>query len=510
MRAANDPNCVNPDPSDRKGACRCPGAGYYSDLMLEAMQTGAIFFDCDGIIYRTNTLARQDLRVADDPAGVGIADLLSVFCNGDDLLPGLLRALEEPENAQVKLPAGTIMRCLASNAQFFVSGCITRLECGRRLLSFRNIMDEITRERILSMVLARTKIFPWFYDLDQDRMLIDAHWFSYLGIPAGDGTITQEQFFARVHPDEREMLAEALRVQLTSQEVQDTFSYRLLRGDGTWEWFSEQSMYLGRTEDGSPYRVVGVCQSIQEHKTTEETLRLARDKAQESERLKSAFLANMSHEIRTPLNAIVGFSNLLIGGEVDPRDEEVREYSALISRNCDYLITLVTDILDLSRMESGSMNYCVGSHSMNRLLRDIYDKFAERMPEGVQIRLRLPKGDLRAETDDIRLRQVMENLVGNAVKFTRKGHIELGCSRDARSGAVRLFVADTGLGIPRDERERIFDRFYKIDAFKQGAGLGLSVCKTIVEGMGGRIDVASRPGRGSRFTVTLPASASEA
>lgn len=160
-----------------------------------------------------------------------------------------------------------------------------------------------------------------------------------------------------MHPDDRAMLSEALRMQLSNQEIQDTFSYRLMRGDGTWEWFSAQSMYLSRTGDGSPYRVVGVCQSIQDHKTTEENLRAARDKAQESERLKSAFLANMSHEIRTPLNAIVGFSNLLTGGEIDTGTEEAREYATLINKNCDYLITLVTDILDLSRIETGSMEY---------------------------------------------------------------------------------------------------------------------------------------------------------
>lgn len=469
------------------------------------MQTGAIFFDNDGMIYRTNTLARKDLRIDTDPVGEYLPQLLTLDCNDSDLLPELFRRLEEPGVDQVRLPAGTMMRSLASNIRFFASGSLTRLDCGRWLLSFRNIMDEITREQILSMVLARTKIFPWFYDLDEDRMLIDIHWFSYLGLPAGDGTMTQEQFFSRVHPDERQMLAEALRAQLTSQEIQDTFSYRLLRGDGTWEWFSEQSMYLGRTEDGSPYRVVGVCQSIQEYKTAEATLRQARDKAQESERLKSAFLANMSHEIRTPLNAIVGFSNLLTGGEVDPRDEEVREYSALISRNCDYLITLVTDILDLSRIEAGAMKYSLARHSLNRILGDVYDKYAERMPQGVELNLRLPADDVQMLTDDIRLRQVMENLLGNAIKFTRRGHIDLGCSRDAWSGCVRLFVSDTGPGIPPEERERIFDRFYKIDPFKQGAGLGLSVCKTIVEGMGGRISVSSQPGSGSRFTVTFPA-----
>ena len=365
-------------------------------------------------------------------------------------------------------------------------------------------MDEITREQILSMILARTKIFPWFYDMDRNRMLIDAHWFSYLGIPVGDCTITQEEFFARVHPDERTMLAEALRLQLSEQEIQDVFSYRLMRGDGGWEWFSAQSMYLSRTGDGSPYRVVGVCQSIQEYKTTEENLRAARDKAQESDRLKSAFLANMSHEIRTPLNAIVGFSNLLTGGEVDPRDEEAREYTTLINKNCDYLLTLVSDILDLSRIETGAMEFCFTEHSLAQILTDIYGKYTERIPEGIKFNLLLPPDDIRIDTDAMHLRQVVEHLVANAAKFTATGRIDIGYTLTGDGREIRLFVADTGCGIPPHMTEKIFDRFYKIDSFKQGAGLGLSVCKTIIEGMGGRIAVASRPGKGSRFTVKIP------
>ena len=503
MYAPECPNEKIPGHDDRCGVCRCPGAGYYSDLMLEAMQTSAIFFNDDGTIYRSNTLARKDLHVTGELVGRNLSDLLSIVSHENDILPEIMARLNDAGTVQVQLPAGAVIRCNFTNLQFFASGCMTRLECGRHLFSFRNIMDEVTREQILSMVLARTKIFPWFYDMDRNKMLIDAHWFSYLGIPAGDCMITQEEFFERVHPDERTTLAEALRLQLSEQEIQDVFNYRLMRGDGSWEWFSAQSMYLSKAGDGSPYRVVGVCQSIQDHKTTEENLRAARDKAQESDRLKSAFLANMSHEIRTPLNAIVGFSNLLTGEEAID-SAEAREYAALISKNCDYLITLVTDILDLSRIETGAMEFCMADHSLIQILKDIHEKFVNRMPQGVKLNLLLPPDDIRIETDALRLRQVVEHLVGNAAKFTKEGHIDLGCSQSGDGSGVRLFIADTGCGIPADSTEKIFDRFYKIDAFKQGAGLGLAVCKTIIEGIGGRIAVSSRPGKGSRFTVRIP------
>ena len=243
--------------------------------------------------------------------------------------------------------------------------------------------------------------------------------------------------------------------------------------------------------------------STQAFKNIEEALTLAKNRAEQSDKLKSAFLANMSHEIRTPLNAIVGFSNLLAGEEAIDTAES-REYAALINKNCDYLLTLVSDILDLSSIETGAMEFRFAEYSLARMLTDIYEKFAGRMPEGVKFNLLLPPDDVRIDTDVLHLRQVMDHLVGNAVKFTRKGRIDLGCSPSGDGTGVRLFVADTGCGIPADKTGKIFERFYKIDAFKQGAGLGLAVCKTIMEGLGGRIDVTSRPGKGSRFTVKIP------
>ena len=145
------------------------------------------------------------------------------------------------------------------------------------------------------MALSQTKIFPWFFDLGHNRMVIDERWFAHLGLPAGDGTIGTEDFFRLVHPEDRGRLADAFAKQLAGEMNPDTFTYRLRRGDGTWEWFEEQSVYLGQTGDGSPCRIVGICQSIHAHKTSEDGLRAARDKARESDRLKSAFLANMSH-----------------------------------------------------------------------------------------------------------------------------------------------------------------------------------------------------------------------
>ena len=283
----------------------------------------------------------------------------------------------------------------------------------------------------------------------------------------------------------------------------DLFTYRLQRADGTWEWFQEKSVYLGRTE-GAPYRIVGVCQSIQNHKIVEQNLIAARDRAQESDRLKSAFLTNISHEIRTPLNAIVGFSNLLTHGDIAIDSSEGQEFVSLINTNSNQLLALISDVLDLSKIESGTMEYNFAECGLGRLLSDIYHNYLLDMRPDVRFDLMLPDEDMKITTDAVRLRQVLDHLLSNAAKFTFAGHIGLGYAIAADVRTVELFVEDTGCGIPEDKQRDIFKRFFKVDSFVQGAGLGLPICRTITERLGGTVSFVSRFGEGSRFAVTLP------
>ena len=296
------------------------------------------------------------------------------------------------------------------------------------------------------MAMAQTKIFPWFFDLDNGRMVIDARWFDHVGIPRG----------------------------------------------------------LGQAHDGSPYRVVGICQSIQAHKEVEGRLREARDKARENDRLKSAFLANMSHEIRTPLNAIIGFANLVTCDDVPFSETERQEYSRLISANGDQLLRLISDILDLSKIESNTMEFCFGDQSLHTLLSDIYQSQLLTMPPQVELRLELPQADTTIRTDASRLKQVINNLINNAAKFTDRGSITFGYRTDEGAGEVELFVRDTGKGISQEHVGRIFERFYKTDSNAKGVGLGLSICRTIIEILGGDISVVSAPGKGTCFKIVHP------
>ena len=227
-------------------------------------------------------------------------------------------------------------------------------------------------------------------------------------------------------------------------------------------------------------------------------LERAKEKAEEADRLKSAFLANMNHEIRTPLNAIVGFSQVL----VDEEDRETRlEFSNIIQSNNELLQRLIGDVLDLSKIESNSMPLIYKELDIRLLMKEIYSMILLRMPSGIELRL----SDCEAlvmEADKNRLTQILTNLLTNSIKHTEKGFIRFGYKRTAAS--VEFFVEDSGEGIPRDKIDSIFSRFVQLDSWSKGVGLGLAICRGLVEQMGGKIWVTSELGKGSIFYVTLP------
>lgn len=269
------------------------------------------------------------------------------------------------------------------------------------------------------------------------------------------------------------------------------------RGYQWWEF-----RYTTNLLEGGGYKTAGLLLNIQEMKDREEELDAARLLAEKAE-LKQSFLANMSHEIRTPLNSIVGFSNILASDE-ELSSEDKQEYIDTINKNSDLLLKLVNDILELSRIESGYMSFCYKKCIVKELLNDVY------MTHQVLI---APRLDFQKEEEDIcleidvdreRLIQVLTNFLNNATKFTESGFIKIGYYYMEEEEAVHIYVEDTGRGIPREEQQMIFSRFYKQNEFSQGAGLGLSICKVIVEKLGGKITLQSEAGKGSRFTVIIP------
>lgn len=269
-------------------------------------------------------------------------------------------------------------------------------------------------------------------------------------------------------------------------------------GEFQWWEFSYNTIH---TPGHAPI-IAGLLQNIQELKDHEQELIESRELAEQAE-LKQSFLNNMSHEIRTPLNAIVGFSDML-ANEPEFSDAERQEFVDIINTNTKLLLKLVGDILELSRIESGNLSFTFQHESVRKLLDDVYQTHSLLIHPPLQFVKDFPVWDVQVDVDSMRLTQVLTNFLSNANKFTETGSIRLGYCCPPGTGEVHLYVEDTGVGIPHSEQKMIFERFYKRSEFSQGVGLGLSICVLIAEKMGGRIELRSEEGRGSRFTVILP------
>ena len=266
------------------------------------------------------------------------------------------------------------------------------------------------------------------------------------------------------------------------------------------ERFTFQNNNFIKLSDGRKW-IVYTAWDITDLKIMERKLRLAKEEAEESNRIKSAFLANMSHEIRTPLNAIIGFSSLLA---TDVSEEERIEYLSIIEHNNAILLQLISDILDLSKMEAGTLEYVYVNVDVNSMLLEIEQ--AARMQQTnkeVTIRAVTSLPDLFLYTDRRRVTQVLNNFISNAMKFTRNGSVLFGYE-EPRDGHIRFFVTDTGTGIPPENVQDVFNRFVKLDSFKQGTGLGLAISQNIIKELKGEIGVESEFGKGSTFWFTLP------
>ena len=266
------------------------------------------------------------------------------------------------------------------------------------------------------------------------------------------------------------------------------------------ERFTFQNNNIVSFSDGRKW-ILYTAWDITDQKILERKLRLAKEEAEESNRIKSAFLANMSHEIRTPLNAIVGFSSILAE---DVSEEERTEYLSIISKNNDILLQLINDILDLSKIEAGTLEYVYANIDVNKMLSEIEQAARMRQPNAsVTICAVTPLEGLLLYTDQRRITQVLNNFISNAMKFTNTGSITFGYE-EPKGGYIRFFVTDTGTGIPPEKVADIFNRFVKLDSFKQGTGLGLAISQNIVKELKGEIGVVSELGKGSTFWFTLP------
>ena len=360
----------------------------------------------------------------------------------------------------------------------------------------------------LAMALDVANIVPWKWDLRSKTILCDIN--RPIELSTNDKNVNEEQlavpdsqYFSKIFKEDRKRVEKAYDDLIEGRSDKVREEYRVINVQNNIhriEWVEAQAAVETRDENGKPLTLVGSSLVITTRKKMEMELTTARDRAEESNRLKSAFLANMSHEIRTPLNAIVGFSGILASTD---EEEEKQEYVSIIENNNTLLLQLISDILDLSKIEAGTLEFQYSNIDLNKMLNELTSSLQLKIKsEKVQLTCHLAEKNCFIHTEKNRLSQLLINLISNAIKFTTEGYIRFGY--ELRGKEIYFYVSDTGCGIPKDKQKSIFGRFVKLNSFEQGTGLGLSICQTLVEHMGGTIGVDSEEGKGSTFWFTLP------
>ena len=324
-------------------------------------------------------------------------------------------------------------------------------------------------------------------------------WYKNIGEEYGTPLSEIIGTYKSFHPDDRDLILQFFEEVQKGNADKLSHKIRVFRENGECTWTHVNLFVRKYAPQDKVIELISINYDITDLKQIEEMLVNERDRAEASERLKSAFLANMSHEIRTPLNAIVGFSSLLASAE---NVVEKELYNSLISHNNELLLNLINDIIDLSKIEAGYLELHQNWFNLTELLDECVAEYARLLPSGVELLTSYPEHDALVELDKLRIKQILNNFLSNALKNTTRGHVEVFYEIDKH--CVRIGVKDTGRGIPQNMLEKIFERFEKVDSFAQGVGLGLSICKSIVDKMNGRIQVYSQLGLGTTFIAELP------
>ncbi len=356
------------------------------------------------------------------------------------------------------------------------------------------------KAKILDLSISHIQAYTWYFNSEEDIISYGDGLRELGGNPESLNTFLK--ISNSIHENDREKFLKTIRIIMKMESGNFNFSFRIKHRDNEeFQWWECRGTVEQIVKKDTNYQhIMGLNINVNEHYKMADELRKAKEKAEQSDKLKSSFLANMSHEIRTPLNAIVGFSDLLTQTETD---EEKEMYIKIIKNNSDYLLTLISDILDLSKIEAGVLESKRVKFNISDVCSDLYSIIENKLAgSDIELIIDNPYKECIVNLDVNRLKQVWINFLNNAVKCTHNGHIKLGYN--IQEEGIKIYVEDTGIGIPENKRQQIFNRFEKLNSFAPGTGLGLSICKAIIENANGTIGVDSEHGEGSTFWAYIP------
>ena len=368
---------------------------------------------------------------------------------------------------------------------------LINLDNTEKMIAYNRISEF---ENVFTLVSVYAKVGYALYDLYTFEGYAIKQWYENMGEKDGTPLSQIIGIYSYIHPTDAGYINSFFEEVKQGKAHHFRREVRVKSGDG-WKWICANITRNPQSVDPNKPEMICINYDITELKDSQ----LKRERAEELDRLKSAFLANMSHEIRTPLNAIVGFSQLLAETD-DP--EERHEFVEIIDSNNRMLLQLISDILDLAKIESGTMDLKFADMNVKEVINEIVTSFRIKMPDNVALIAPQDSPECQIYSDRMRLTQVISNFLNNAIKYTSEGCITL--AYEIIGDEIKFSVTDTGDGMSQEIQAHIFDRFYKGNTFKQGTGLGLSICETIVNRLGGRIGVNSELGKGSTFWFTHP------
>jgi len=381
------------------------------------------------------------------------------------------------------------------------------IQCNIRDITIRKRAEKALEKnnRRLELAMKVANMAWWEMDIKTGQVIFEKHKAEMLGFSV-DKFHHYSDFVDLLHPDDKPQAMQAMRDHFSGKTNKYEMEYRIMSESGNYIWFYDIGSVINRDDQGNPINVAGLVIDISKRKQVEQELIKAKEKAEESDLLKTAFLQNMSHEIRTPLNGIIGFTDLLSEGNVSKK--ELKLFTALIHSSSDRLIEIVNNVLDISSIQTHQVKLEQKTFLIHSVFTRIQNQYAElASTKNIGLICHNQNDKITSiVSDEAKLRQVLSNLINNSIKFTKSGKIEYGF--EVHDESVQFFVKDTGIGIPPDKIGTIFDVFVQVEQSMtknyEGAGLGLAISKGLVLLLGGSIMIESEIGKGTTIYFTIP------